>query len=96
MNNKVVVSKDIIFYAFRYVLGRRTYAPLVLKEAIKENIFKFDDWELKKMYDEIMYQDNNRLTNNVHYNPFGDNINFKIWMEIKNVIIEEMERRNLR
>ena len=39
---------------------------------------------------------NQNIETEIDLLSIGDDINFKIWMEIKNVIIEEMERRNLR
>ena len=40
-------------YAFRYALGRKTYAPSMVIETIKENIDAFDKWQLELIIKEI-------------------------------------------
>jgi hypothetical protein len=38
MNKKYNVDRDILFYAFRYSLGRMTFAPTTVMDNIKANI----------------------------------------------------------
>lgn len=47
------VNKDILFYAFRYSLGRMTFAPVEVMEAIIHNINKISDGDLRKYIEEI-------------------------------------------
>lgn len=53
MSNKVPVSTVIILCAFRYALGRKTSAPSMVIETIKENIDAFDKWQLELMIKEV-------------------------------------------
>ncbi|MBO0602747.1 hypothetical protein I2483_13850 [Sporosarcina sp. E16_3] len=38
MDKKLKVNKEILFYAFRYALGRMSYAPSTIMDNIKANI----------------------------------------------------------
>ena len=51
--NKALVDKTILIFAFRYALGRQTFAPSMVIETIKENIDAFDKWQLELMIKEI-------------------------------------------
>ena len=53
MSNKVSVSTVIVLCAFRYALGRKTSAPSMVIETIKENIDAFDKWQLELIIKEI-------------------------------------------
>ena len=53
MSNKIPVSTVIVLCAFRYALGRKTSAPSMVIETIKENIDAFDKWQLELMVKEI-------------------------------------------
>ena len=50
---KAEVTTTIIFYAFRYALGRKTGAPSTICNTIISNIDLFKDWELEQFIKEI-------------------------------------------
>ena len=47
------VDNDVLFFAFRYSLGRSSYAPYTVMAAIKENINKISTSEIEKYLKEI-------------------------------------------
>lgn len=53
MENNINANKDILIYAFRYSLGRMSFAPLTVSEAIKDNIEKIPQEDLKLLIQEI-------------------------------------------
>lgn len=53
MNNNIIASKDVLIYAFRYSLGRMTYAPVTVCETIKSNIKNLSKYDLNLLIDEI-------------------------------------------
>lgn len=56
MDKSFNVEKDILIFALRYSLGRRTFAPVVAIENIKENICKFNERDLEQIIEDIQYQ----------------------------------------
>ena len=46
-------SKDILIYAFRYCLGRKSYAPRLMQEELIKNISAFEDIHIEQMIEEI-------------------------------------------
>ena len=68
---------NIIFYAFRYALGRQTYAPVIVRDCILENIKLFTIADLKQIIREI--DDADQLGN------LGDpKIDKTMWISFKN------------
>lgn len=53
MDNNIMVDRDIMIYAFRYALGRQSFAPVTVVENIKHNIDKISDNDLKLYIKEI-------------------------------------------
>lgn len=49
----IEVSPDILFYAFRYALGRRTYAVLEVVNAMHEHWDSFDKFTRIQIHSEI-------------------------------------------
>lgn len=49
----LTVDRDILFFAFRYSLGRMTYAPYTVVSAIKENINNICSGDIKMYIKEI-------------------------------------------
>jgi len=92
---KFLVESDILLYAFRYALGRKSYAPLVVFDNLRDNIKRLSDRDLNQIYDEIVYTE--RLQQNYNTegsNLFGDDINQKVWIELREFIGEEIEKRS--
>lgn len=53
MGKAIQVDREILFFAFRYALGRKSYAPLVIENNIKANIENIDINEIKAFIREI-------------------------------------------
>ena len=53
MDREVKVDIAILMFAFRYALGRQTYAPSMVIKTVKENIDAFDKWQLELIVKEI-------------------------------------------
>ena len=53
MKEKISVDSNVLFFAFRYSLGRETYAPHLIATAIRENINKLSTDELNRYVQEI-------------------------------------------
>ena len=45
--------RDIMFFAFRYSLGRKTFAPYIVTKYIKEHIDEFSSRDYEQMANEI-------------------------------------------
>lgn len=41
--DNILVDKNILIFAFRYALGRQTFAPSIVVENIQNNIHKLDN-----------------------------------------------------
>ena len=50
----MTVDVTILFFAFRYSLGRKTGAPKIVQEEIMKNIDHVDDYSIIQMLDEII------------------------------------------
>lgn len=53
---KLKVNADVLMYAFRYALGRQTFAGTIVCEAIRDNIEHLSIFQKEKMIEEIMEQ----------------------------------------
>ncbi len=74
----------IMFFAFRYALGRMTYAPSAVSKFIKKNIKKIDDQSIGQMIDEIHYASERK---GLGWDCDQDTwLNFSIYLE--NVLLE--------
>ena len=56
-NYKCDVEKDILWYAFRYALGRMTFAPITVIDNIKRNAHCFEKGDYKRFIKEIKNMD---------------------------------------
>jgi hypothetical protein len=78
MDREVKVNIAILMFAFRYALGRQTYAPSMVIETIKENIDAFDKWQLELMVKEINeYRDLGMVCD------IDEWLGFKGWLETR-------------
>lgn len=50
---KLIVDREIMFFAFRYALGRMTYAPNSVISSIKDNIINISTTDIKQYIKEI-------------------------------------------
>ena len=77
---KAKVTTTVIFYAFRYALGRKTGAPSTICNTILANIDEFKDWELEQFIKEIKdFED--------FYKELGDECDKQVWYDlIRNIM----------
>lgn len=47
------VNRDILIYAFRYALGRMSYAPSIVTDAVKDNIDNISSEDIRLYIKEI-------------------------------------------
>ena len=47
------VTEESLFYAFRYALGKKTFAPRIVMNDILENIYSFEEKTIVMMIKEI-------------------------------------------
>lgn len=52
-DKKFLVERDILIYAFRYSLGRMTFAPIIVVDNIKANIDKISTGDIELYIREI-------------------------------------------
>jgi hypothetical protein len=57
MDKKYNVDREILFYAFRYSLGRQTFAPTTAMDNIKCNIKDISTGDIKAYIREIKEQE---------------------------------------
>lgn len=82
MSKKINVSNDILFFAFRYALGRKTYASSEVIENIKNNISEIDTNDIKSYIKEIL-----ECTN------YGMAFDKDRWIEFKDYLQKELKER---
>lgn len=82
MNNiELIISEDMLFYAFRYCLGRMTGA---VSECVQYIIF---NWNNLKPYTQEMIQ--NEIRDAITKNWAGRNCDIKEWNKILELKIKE-------
>lgn len=85
MEKNMMVERDVLIYAFRYALGRRTFAPITVVENIKANIDKFHWRDFQTMAKEI--EDNDKMSN------LGDPGDTLFWREFKEYLENLVKER---
>lgn len=81
---KVKTTTTVLFYAFRYALGRKTGAPSTIADAIKDNLDEFAEWELKQIIKEILgYED--------FYESLGDHCDKVVWYSLIGIINDKLK-----
>lgn len=85
MEKNMMVERDILIYAFRYAMGRRTFAPITVVENIKANIDKLHWRDLQTMAKEI--GDNDKMSN------LGDSGDILFWREFKEYLENLVKER---
>lgn len=81
----ISVTPDILFFAFRYALGRRTFAPSIVAKEIKHNIKILPTGDLKNIANEIMEA--------WAVGGLGDECDIRTWTDLHDLIEKELERR---
>jgi hypothetical protein len=82
---EINVRSDILFYAFRYALGRSTYAVFDVAEAIIKNIKELPTKDLKLLTEEINEaKDSGRI---------GMDMDKQEWNKVERACTEELIKR---
>lgn len=76
---------EIVFYAFRYCLGRATYAPSVFQQAALKNIEYIDSRDLKLMCQEIADADKEQR--------LGMDCDKVAWLNFRDIIEKQLKQR---
>ena len=79
------VQPIALYFAFRYALGRRSYAPSVVASEIRENLAVMPKMDLEGISEEILEA--------YERNGIGDECDIKLWMNLRKTIEAELERR---
>ena len=90
-------QNQILFYAFRYCLGRMTYAAGDFCEYATENIRKIGYHELRLMVNEITKadeEDTERGYVGGLYSRLGMECDRREWLMLREVIRAELKRRD--
>lgn len=93
MANNIKVTEDILVYALRYAIGRRSYSPIIVFDNIRQNINTLSTYTIKQMYDEIVYTERQQdFYAPQGTNLFGDEINQKIWIELRHFLEDTLNK----
>lgn len=82
MEQKLAVTNDIMFFAFRYALGKDSEAPVLVIDTIKENISSIEDFDLRKYVREIYECRNSGMITDE-----------AIWLDFVDYLQEELRSR---
>ena len=78
----------IIFFAFRYALGRETYASTLVIEHVKSKVQDFADLDLIKMAEEINEANDLDMLG-------SPDIDKPIWLDFKEYLKAKLKERNI-
>lgn len=79
------VQPIALYFAFRYALGRRSYAPSIVAAEIRENLAVMPKMDLEGISEEILEA--------YERNGIGDECDVQLWMKLRKSIEAELERR---
>lgn len=82
MDKKYKVDREVLFYAFRYALGRMSYAPITVMDNIKANIKDLSTGDISAYIKEIDGCE--------HFGMQMDEIS---WLEFKDYLVKELNTR---
>lgn len=80
---KLEVDSDVLFFAFKYAIKRKSHAPRVVMTNIACNLKSLNDEELKRYIKEIE-----------KCNEFGFENDKKLWESLKEEMKKELISRN--
>jgi hypothetical protein len=83
MNNKIKVDREILFFAFKYLIGKSSYAPDIIIKNIKNNINN-----INTNYIELYIKEINE------YQKYGMHTDEQSWLNFKDDLESELEKRN--
>lgn len=82
-DKKFLVERDILIYAFRYSLGRMTFAPITVIDNIKANIDKISTGDIELYIKEIKECSN-----------YGMDCDKTVWNNFLKYLKTELNNRN--
>lgn len=82
MEKKYKVDRNILFFAFRYSLGRMSYAPGVVTNNIKANIKEISTGDIEAYIGEIN-----------ECESYGMEMDKQHWLNFKNYLERELNQR---
>lgn len=82
MDKKYKVDREMIFFAFRYALGRMSYAPSTVTDNIKANIDEISTGDIEAYIKEIKETTN-----------YGMEMDKKHWLGFVEYLEKELEKR---
>lgn len=80
--SEMIIDNNILFFAFRYALGRKSTAPSMVITAILRNLKNIEDIDIERYIKEIS-----------NCNDFGMEIDKKNWISLKKDLEMELELR---
>lgn len=85
---------EMLFWAFRYCLGRRTYAVSDFCDYATAHITQFRTKELNLMVREITEYEQRDAEDDTEFKWLGDECDRVDWLKLREVIKKELEKRN--
>jgi hypothetical protein len=82
LDRSLKVERSILFFAFRYALGRSSYAPNTVVDNIKANIKGISVGDIKAYIKEINECEN-----------YGMDMDKRHWMNFRDYLINELKQR---
>lgn len=82
MDKKFRVDRETLFFAFRYALGRMTYAPDTVMDNIKANIKDISTGDIETYIKEIKECEN-----------YGMDMDKKHWLNFNDYLENELKKR---
>lgn len=82
MNNKFKIDREILIFAFRYALGRSSFAPKIVTDNIKTNINNISTGDIKLFIKEI-----NECT------CYGMEMDKQHWLNFKDYLEDILNKR---
>lgn len=83
MEKNFLVERDILLYALRYSLGRRTFAPTVVADNIKANISLFNKNDIELIIRDIDEQKD--------FGGYGDKCDENTFMNLREYLLNVLE-----
>lgn len=84
-DNNLTVERDVLLFAFRYSLGRMSYAPGKVTDAIKDNIENISTVDIKQYIKEIYECEN-----------YGMDFDKKHWLNFAKYLENELGNREMK
>ena len=81
-NKSLIVERNILFFAFRYALGRMSNAPYIVTSTLKDNIENISTEDIKQYIKEIQECEN-----------YGMDFDKEHWINFAKYLENELKNR---